>query len=41
MPLAYGEHLARTYRDAQVVRTTLAAKREERLALAQAQALPL
>ena len=41
LPLAYGEHFARTYRDAQVVRTTLAAKREERLALAQAQALSL
>lgn len=39
LPLAYADYFAKTYRDAMVVSTQLAAKKEERLALAQSQAL--
>lgn len=39
LPLSYATYFAKIYRDAQVVRTTLATKKEERMELLKAQAM--
>lgn len=41
LPLSYATYFAKIYRDAQLVRTTLATKKEERIELLKAQALSL
>ena len=41
LPLSYAEYFANTFHDAQVIKTTLAANKADRIALAQAQLLSI